>query len=147
MVNLRQASIEDKESILPLLEAFFNESPYKGQEFDRSKVSSILDNLILDSNSLVLIEYNESSVIGVLLAITSSNLFNNNKLATELAWYVLPTYRGKGSSKEYLGAYEYWAKLLGCYCLCLQNIADERLDKMYTKAGYTCYEHTYMKVL
>lgn len=133
--------------IVDMLSKFFATTAFKDLPFDIDKVTKLAKHFIDDPYSLVLIDVQNKKVQGLLVATSSEYLMNNCRYATELVWWVEEDYRGKGDAKLWLETYEYWANEMGCKQVCLQNLNNEGLDKLYIKQGYRCLEHSYVKNL
>ena len=95
---IRAATIDDINSIVPLLLEFWINSPFP--EFIEPDAETLYETivwLINNENGLLHVLEKKSKVVGVVGFIMQPSWFNNNHItALELFWYVKPKYRGNG---------------------------------------------------
>lgn len=112
----------------------------------------ILENYVLTllsdptSNVIISLLYNDEVVGYIVGCINYTPFFNQEKLAVEHGWYVLPEHRKY--SMKLLEAFETWAKLMGCKKASATHYGeDERLQKVYKRKKYKPLEVVYIKEL
>jgi hypothetical protein len=97
----------------------------------------------------VLCATEEWELKGAVAGVVYENVFDGEKQATELFWYVWPG-ATPGTGTLLLGAFEEWARWKGCtrvtMAYMIHNMAD-RLAAFYEKRGYTAFETHYVKTL
>ncbi len=150
MTELKIATWDYLPDILEMCEKFHQNTPFSGiEEYDESRVADIIISIIenpTDKIAIVLVD--EGKAVGMVLGVTSTSIFNYGKVATELAWWVNPEYRGK-KSLELMKAYEYWAvNVAKCSVVQMSLLEDENLegvDRIYKRKGYSPVERAYVK--
>lgn len=141
---MKVADLEDLPEIVDMSMKFLNTTGYK-PHVDKEIVRDLVSSLIvgLKTEKIIIFE----SGVGFLAGCVTPFLFGPHLLATEIGWWVEPEARGKGAGKEFLAAFEYWAKeKAGCTLISMVSLDDE-IGKAYEKQGYKLYERAYMKEL
>lgn len=147
---LRLATMEDVPALVPHLESFHRESPYKNVPFDAEKVFRLAASFMLgDADKVMIVLDYEGTIIGFVAGQTSEVVFGRAKIASELAWYVVEGFRSGSGAMRLRQAFEYWAENIAkadiIHMASLAGAYAEKLDKHYTKKGYKLYEMTYLK--
>lgn len=144
---LKLATIEDFDAIKSLALAFFEASPYQPFGVSTNRVEELIY-VFLDAKKTdkLLLLWSDPHPTGVLAAAAETNLFNYERMAGELMWYIDPRHRGLKVASKMLEAYEYWAAKIGCQFCTLVDLMGN-LDKFYTRKGYERRETSYVKVL
>lgn len=119
---------------------------YPGIPLDASYLKDYLIDVAADGR-IFIVESN-NNIVGTLVAAInqSSPLFNMEKVALELLWYVNPNHRGVG--KQLVELYEQWAKDSGATFACMAHLSNTHADKLakfYESRGYKQTEVSYMK--
>src|SRR3972149_4409509 len=110
-MGLRVATIEDLPIILNLAMKFAKSSPYS-EYVNEDKIKKIAEGFLSSEHQdKIILLYDD---IGMIVGLVSPFMFGNNRVATELAWWIEPNERGKKAGKELLDAFEFWAKKVGC---------------------------------
>lgn len=140
---MKIATVEDVPEIKAMALDFLAASDYK-----ELADSDTIENLIIDvvsSNPVEkLILLNPG--VGFLAGMKVPFVFGKANLATEIAWWVNPEFRGTGEGLNLLKAFEYWARnVAGCRMISMGSL-DKSLEKYYKKNKYRLYERAYMKV-
>lgn len=149
--TLKVATYDDIPFLLPLLEEALKESPYKDFGFNKDNIVQALTHMLSASNTNLILLMCSPNPVGVLIA-TKSDIspFFTVSIATELLWWVHPDYRNDPRNIKMLGAFEYWAKTVGCQrvtMVTLENELQPSIERLYLKRGYKKIETTYTKVL
>lgn len=71
--------------------------------------------------------------------------FGPISVATEVGWYIKPQSRGNGKGKEFLEAFEYWAKHVAICDLINISTLDDKVGKYLKGKGYELSERAYIK--
>jgi GNAT superfamily N-acetyltransferase len=140
-MDIREATLEDAETLIKMLFNFASESPYTNL-VDFYRVGQLAGSFILDDDKLALICEDK----GMLLALTMPFLWGTKRTATEMAWWVEPEYRKSGLGTELIGFFHAWAEDKGCSAITLTSI-DSKMNKLYDKLGFKLCEQTYIKEL
>lgn len=148
-MTLRLASIDDTETFLRMARAFHESSPYSGIEFSQDRILSLyLSGLENPQEIITILSEQDGQVRGMICGLCNSPPFSDEKVATELAWWMDEEYRGSKDSLLLFKAYEDWAVRVGCSLVqmaLLSNSPD--LTKIYERSGYTMTERTFLKEL
>lgn len=84
----------------------------------------------------------------MLVGYATETPFSNDKIASELAWYIEPSYRGHRKAVELVYAYEAWARTVGCKHVSMSLLSTlTDASKFYVRMGYTQTEISYLKEL
>lgn len=141
---MKVAELEDLPEILEMSMKFMSETEYDKLS-DEDTIRNLIEQILTSDNNQNVIILEPG--VGFLAGGVTPFLFGKGMVATELAWYVSPEFRGKKTGSEFLQAFEYWAKeKAGCSMVTMMSL-DERLDKFYTGNGYRLSERTYLKVI
>ncbi len=150
-LELKIATWDHLPDILEMAQEFYNNSPYQGiEEYDESRVAEIAMASFENQKDriVILLVTPEGKPVGMVAGLATTAVFNHNRVATELIWWVYPEYRGK-SSLELFKAYEYWAKNVAkCSSVVTALLEDELVDRLssfYQRQGYTPAERAFIK--
>jgi len=148
--ELKLATMEDIPSLMPLCKEF-QEHHVPDFEIDVPKLSEMFAHYINNQpkTHMVLVLVDGDKVVGFLASHVGDHPFMKMKMACEMAWWVSPAYRGRGSIKL-LDAYEYWSSRVGADVAQLSTPPlgeHDKLSKLYSKYGYTQQEQVYLKRL
>lgn len=144
-INIREAVEDDLLDCLMLFKQFHKESkvPYN---WDKTKTSNVFTASLSLENIAVLVAENEEGILGFICGLIAEPIFSNQKVASELAWFVNKDYRNTSAGFRLLKSYEEWAiknKANFITMAYLENVTD--LAKIYTKMGYSKTETNYVK--
>lgn len=141
---MKIATLEDLPEIADMSMEFMSTTGYTDFS-DRQTIENLITNIITGDPTEKIIIF--KSGVGFLAGVSTPFIFGPHRLATEVAWWVAPDARNNGTGREFLDAFEYWAKeKAGCTMISMVCL-DDKLDKFYNKQGYKLYERAYMKVL
>jgi hypothetical protein len=150
-LTLKIATYDHFPEILEMFERFHGSSNYKNCEFDQSKMSDVVINAIEDKSSqcLVVLVDESNSAKGVLFGSISEQIFNRERTAFEIVWWVNPEYRNTRASIRLFKAFEYWAKKTNCTNI-VTGAAEETKEtagvkRFYAKHGYSPVECNFIK--
>lgn len=154
MHNLKIADEGDLPYVIHMLDMFHKESPYSLLEFNEHKVINSLLNIINSNKEesiiIISLDENKKEPIGLIIGLVSSSLFSDDKVATELAYYILPEHRSFKVAKKLIDAYEDWAGRVGATIVQMSLLgppsrSNEVLESLYTRRGYYHAERAYLK--
>lgn len=136
-----------REDINRMAMAFFKASPYKDLGIEEKKVNALIDSFLMSdkNDKIILLWLVDAQPVGILAAMAEQNLFNTQRFAGELIWWIDPPHRRSKAAEEMRKAFEYWAKLVGCQSASLVDLMGN-LKRYYTRKGYTAGETVYLKV-
>lgn len=136
---MRQATVEDIPRIVELGRAFHAASPWRDVAYDADATANTVAGAITGPGVVFL---TENGMIG---GIVSPLWFNPAvKVGIEMFWWA-PT--GGRALRE---AFEQWAKSEGATMIQFSALADEnleRVDRIYSRSGFTRAETVYVKGL
>lgn len=142
-MSLKIATIEDLDLVVSMAVKFIEATEYKNL-YTEDKIRELASNLLqADKDKTIIFLYGD---VGFLAGVTSPFLFGDVKQASEVAWWVEPSARGKEAGKELIKVFEYWAHKVGCKVVTMVSL-DEKVGKIYEKNGYKLYERAYLKEL
>lgn len=148
-MTLKLLTHEDIPHLLKLAEMFHSESPYSDTEFVPDKVVALAEESIRNPKGyLCVLALEGEQIVGFLGGVITELPFSSEKIAAELAWYVLPEFRGGRYAKELHEAYEYWANLLKVSKIqmaLLEGPYRKALTRLYRMRGYKETEHSFVK--
>jgi hypothetical protein len=117
--------------------------------FSRKKVYEILRKTINGepSEAILIVSEDAGKIVGVFLAATSEITFSEEKVATELAFWLLPGYRKSRRVLDLITAFEYWAKNIAkvSFVILSQTPLQDSTERSYKRLGYTNIENNYLK--
>lgn len=147
---IRRATVEDYAEIFYMAVEFKIVSPYADLPISDQRIIDCLSEALQSDDYGVFIAEEGNESVGFVVGMLTKTLFSESKVAGELAWWVKPESRSSGIGIELLKAYEQWAKEAGAKLVSVSLLENDDLhiiDKIYTKAGYTPVERSYIKEL
>lgn len=105
------------------------------------QIGKVVASHLMDDNKVILINKEQT---GMIFGLTAPLIWGPAKTAIEMLWWVEPEERNRKLGKELVLAFENWAKKQGCELITLACL-DDRVARMYKKAGFKLYERTYYK--
>lgn len=142
---IREATEADVFDLLVLGREFSREAG-EAFQWDKIKTEGILMQAVKSDEVLILVIEDEGVVVGSLIGAVTTMPFSSHMIATELAWFVDPRYRGNKQSIKLIKEYEAWAKKKGAKYVVMAHIhrvAD--ISNVYERLGYEISESSYMK--
>lgn len=139
--------------VLEMSLMFFKESPYKDMICDEAKMSDLIIDFITNTHerTVILALDDDGEPIGLLAGTVTEHLFSREKAAFEVIWWVKPDKRGAKASLELFGAFEYWAKRMGCKYIQFgavhQTPYADKVKRLYERKGYVQIESNYLKAI
>lgn len=124
--KLRIAALEDVDTVRELALDFLMDAGFP-LDFDEATFLNSFKTLVYSNEACIILLGDPA--VGMLIGSIQRPLFSKDKIATEVAWYVKPESRGKGSLQLF-AAYEYWAKAQGCKGIVMVHLGDEKLSRL-----------------
>jgi RimJ/RimL family protein N-acetyltransferase len=109
-MEYRRGTEPDIQPICKLGKKMHVESEFKDLHWNEEKVLKWLDMNVKSPNRFVLCAYDESTLAGVFIGSISEFYFGNDRLASDLLWYVGVDYRGGRVGIRLLKEFEKWAR-------------------------------------
>lgn len=146
---LKLGEPKDKTRLVELLYNFHQNTLYKEMSFSVEKVNSLIEtSLKEDKNKTIVICLMDSSDIiqGVVIGTVSESIFNTDKCAMEMVWWVEPEFRGHRESIQLIKAYKNWGLRVGCSVIqmCSLSNSPKNVDAVYKHLGLQPVETTYV---
>lgn len=131
---------------------FHEASPYHDkEEYDESQVSDkILQFLESPDKTVIILLVNPETnrAVGMVIGVVTEGIFNRNRIAAELAWWVDEEFRGQ-QSLELFHAYNYWAEhVMKCSSVTMALLEDEgveKLSRLYKRKGFVPVERAFIR--
>ena len=141
---IRIANQDDKEGVVCLIKAFFEEYVEGlGFAFDEEKVSTDFDLYIALNQIKVLVIDEGETLTGLLVVYIGEQPFFKGLMADEMIWYVLPDHRRQGI--KLLRECENMCKQLGCEYINVCGFSGTKAENIYEKMGYKHLESKFIK--
>lgn len=147
-MGIRQAKIEDSNSIKKLILEFYEESL---KEYKLSFEDNTLDELIktFTEQYIILVVEKENKIIGIIAGIVTNSLFDKyQKLGQEIIWYITKEERKGTTAIRLLEKFEEECKRRGANIIVMIHMANlnaDVLDKLYKMRGFKLAESHYFK--
>ncbi len=139
MPVVRDASLGDIPTMLPLLHEFHRESSFVAIPIEPQKFDAFLRACIeKSSHACLLYEAQDGRIDGVMIGYVTPYYFSNEIGAWDMVFYVRPERRGSLVGYRLWKAFRHWAEAKGAKFLWLgsaANIAPERVRRFYTGLG------------
>lgn len=144
-MRLRLASVTDMPRLVEMTKNFISLTPYSHYPVDDAKLEDLITQC-LDYTRNVIFVYttDEDELQGMLAATTNEFLFNRERIASEMAWWVEPAYRGRGGTLL-KAAFEHWARHMGCSLASMSSLDTPAVRKVLARSGYRKTEDTFVK--
>ena len=139
---MRQATREDLLELLRMAREFAKAA---GEDMERERVVSTMENLMDSEDGIVL--YDEGAMLAAMIF---ESPFSGKRVCQELFWWVDEDRRQSGVGAELLEGLESWAGFNGAERLimvALQQLTPRKLGKIYRARGFKPLEHSYVKDL
>lgn len=144
MTNIRKSTIEDIDTLMPMIHKFISYSPYTPL-VNTNVLYSLVSNILtsIDNSLVILMEEDHK---GFIAGYMTRFIYGSSLQASELAWWVEEDYRNTNLGTDLLSAFEVWAKENNADIVCMSSLND-KLDNFYMRNGYKLFERTFMKVI
>ena len=135
-MRLRTASISDIPILILIAQGFIKEAPnYQSRELD---IKALEENLrtIIDGVGAVFVAEKGEQIVGGIVCLTTKDWFNNQVIAFEQVFYVLPEYRATRAPLMLIDAFINWARHMGA-----SRVQSGTTTGISTKGCVRLYEH------
>lgn len=143
---IRKATKEDKPKILGLLHDFYKSTDYYFLGWNEQSTSTIIDSLIDNDNSVLLVNDEVTGCIGGYVVPFWMNI--DKKAGQELFWYVDKSIRGSRVAVSLFKNFEEWAKEQDVSFIAMSsttNLDPSGVGSFYKRKGYTASDISYIK--
>ena len=136
---IRPATLEDAPALIEVLAAMHCESAYAFLPFDRGKVADEIRACVTNPESQCgFVAQCDARIIGVLGGYLGEYFFCRERVASDMVFYVEPSFRGTLVPFRLVRAFREWARARGAAELCLgisTDVHPERTGKFYELMG------------
>ena len=131
---------------------FLEESPYRAFPRDLHKIEALIGSFLKgDLDRTCIVAFFKDRPIGMIAGVLTESIFSEDKVASEMVWWIDPNHRRKSRAAfELLSAFEHWAKLKKASFVqmqCLVGLSEETVGHIYQRLGYNSTEIAYIKEL
>jgi len=146
---IRQARIEDCESIYAMLRRYKDASPLKAHQYMNEETAKQAVQFIIEKrHGLILLSEDNDEITGMIMALYTMNIWDQKiKYMQELAYWVEPEHRGTTAGYRLLSKYAE----IGDQLMALDVIQYFTISKMvtspdldYTRFGFEYLEETHI---
>lgn len=127
-----------KDIVLELGEKMHLESRFKKYNFDKNKISKLLEN----PNVFCKVAIKDKKAIGFFVGVIQPMWFSNEKAGYDLALYIDKEHRGGMTAVRLIKEFEKYCKENNCVTINLNagaEISNESAKRLYLKLGYKEY--------
>jgi GNAT superfamily N-acetyltransferase len=147
-MTLRLATVQDYGDIIRMAKSFHEKSPYSQMEFSEDRCEELFRAYLEgDKRSLIIILAVDKRPFGMIIGHCAELPFSDDRVSSEVAWWVDEDKRGHKDSVLLMKAYQDWALRVGArmtQMAMLDDVTD--LDKFYRRQGFVPAERSYVKV-
>ena len=151
VISFRIATLDDIPDILEMCRALVDETnehnTFVNIPLHEGKTTNMLRRYIQSPDLYFTgIAEIEGEIVGALFGYIGEYYFCHNKLATDIAWYVKPEFRGTFAGVILLKQFERWASAHGASEVCIAiatGIYAERTGNLLEKRGFNHVGGTY----
>lgn len=135
-MTLELAELKDKEAFLEIVQDLFYSTAYSTvTEFNRSYIEDLfIKSLSEDKQDVctVLLKDNEKTVGLISMGKGPMPANKDAKIATELAFWILPEYNDFKAKRMLLSAFIFWARKTGCKAALIGRLRSKQAPETYT---------------
>lgn len=141
-MQVRPATLKDMPSLLAMARQFILEAPnYASRELDEQ---ALKDNLsaVIEGMGVVFVTEHKDALTGGIVCLTTKDWFNNQVIAFEQVFYVVPEYRSTQSALLLIDSFVSWAKHMNAkrvQCGTTTGISTDGCVRLYRHFGFTEY--------
>lgn len=139
-MNIRHATQADITAVVQLGRSMRDESPrFAGFDYDDDTLEATLRQVVDSPNGLLLLAERDESLLGFMIAAVIPSWFGRDCMATDLALFIHPEFRGGTTAARLIDRYKRWAKdkkanpvLLGI----MTGVNVEQTEKLCIRLGW-----------
>lgn len=141
-MQVRPATLKDMPSLLAMARQFILEAPnYSGRELNENALEASLTAVIQGQGAIFVTEHKDA-LTGVIVCLTTKDWFNNQIIAFEQVFYVVPKYRSTQSALLLIDSFVSWSKHMNAkrvQCGTTTGISTDGCVRLYRHFGFTEY--------
>ena len=141
-MQVRPATLKDMPSLLAMARQFILEAPnYSGRELNENALEANLTAVIQGQGAIFVTEHKDV-LTGGIVCLTTKDWFNNQIIAFEQVFYVVPEYRSTQSALLLIDSFVSWSKHMNAkrvQCGTTTGISTDGCVRLYRHFGFTEY--------
>lgn len=141
-MQVRPATLKDMPSLLAMARQFILEAPnYSGRELNENALEANLTAVIQGQGAIFVTEHKDA-LTGGIVCLTTKDWFNNQIIAFEQVFYVVPEYRSTQSALLLIDSFVGWSKHMNAkrvQCGTTTGISTNGCVRLYRHFGFTEY--------
>ena len=141
-MQVRPATLKDMPSLLAMARQFILEAPnYSGRELDENALEANLTAVIQGQGAIFVTEHKDV-LTGGIVCLTTKDWFNNQIIAFEQVFYIVPEYRSTQSALLLIDSFVSWSKHMNAkrvQCGTTTGISTNGCVRLYRHFGFTEY--------
>ena len=141
-MQVRPATLKDMPSLLAMARQFILEAPnYSGRELNEDALEENLTAVIRGQGAIFVTEHKDA-LTGGIVCLTTKDWFNNQIIAFEQVFYVVPEYRSTQSALLLIDSFVSWAKHMNAgrvQCGTTTGINTQSCVRLYNHFGFNEY--------
>lgn len=141
-MQVRPATLKDMPSLLAMARQFILEAPnYSGRELNEDALEENLTAVIQGQGAIFVTEHKDA-LTGGIVCLTTKDWFNNQIIAFEQVFYVVPEYRSTQSALLLIDSFVSWAKHMNAgrvQCGTTTGINTDGCVRLYKHFGFNEY--------
>lgn len=141
-MQVRPATLKDMPSLLAMARQFILEAPnYSGRELNENALEANLAAVIQGQGAIFVTEHKDA-LTGGIVCLTTKDWFNNQIIAFEQVFYVVPEYRSTQSALLLIDSFVSWAKHMNAgrvQCGTTTGINTDGCVRLYKHFGFNEY--------
>lgn len=135
------ACMSDIPKLIQIAQGFIDEAPnYKNRELNIKALEENLSSIIAtDGSGVVFVVIADQQIVGGIVCLTTKDWFNDQVIAFEQVFYVLPEYRASRAPLLLVDAFLNWAKHMGAsrvQCGTTTGISTKGCVRLYEHFGF-----------
>jgi GNAT superfamily N-acetyltransferase len=151
-MELKIGTWDDYEDIKRMCLEFMQASPYSEMYGDLDKIETVISTILNEpkEKSIIILGVDNDKVVGMLAGQKTQMIFNHDEVAYELIFWIDPDKRGGRLAFQFMEAFEFWAKKVGCSLVqmaLLETDTADKVSKLYQRKGYMPRERAFLKVI
>ena len=141
-MQVRPATLKDMPSLLAMARQFILEAPnYSGRELNENALEANLTAVIQGQGAIFVTEHKDV-LTGGIVCLTTKDWFNNQIIAFEQVFYIVPEYRSTQSALLLIDSFVSWAKHMNAgrvQCGTTTGINTDGCVRLYKHFGFNEY--------
>lgn len=141
-MQVRPATLKDMPSLLAMARQFILEAPnYSGRELNENALEANLTAVIQGQGAIFVTEHKDV-LTGGIVCLTTKDWFNNQIIAFEQVFYVVPEYRSTQSALLLIDSLVSWSKHMNAgrvQCGTTTGINTDGCVRLYKHFGFNEY--------